>query len=105
MKTEKKTRRFKSLRLIWFIMLVLVGTVPVIVINRIALATSAANEVQSRIARIQNQWLIVVNQVSKSGYIENPKNEVIDSELVQMANLQDGRVIVVNKSFKTIKDT
>ena len=105
MKTEKKTRRFKSLRLIWFIMLVLVGTVPVIVINRIVLATSAANEVQSRIARIQNQWLIVVNQVSKSGYIENPKNEVIDSELVQMANLQDGRVIVVNKSFKTIKDT
>lgn len=73
MKTEKKTRRFKSLRLIWFIMLVLVGTVPVIVINRIVLATSAANEVQSRIARIQNQWLIVVNQVSKSGYIENPK--------------------------------
>lgn len=97
--------RFKSLRLVWFVMLVVLGMVPVLIINHIVYATSTANEVQSRIARIQNQWMIVANQVSKSGYVENPQNEVIDAELEQMARLQDGRVIVVNKSFRTIKDT
>ncbi len=89
----------------WFVILVLIGTVPVIVVNRIILVTSSGNEVQSRIARIQNQWMTVANQVSKSGYVDNPQNEVIDSELVQMANLQDGRAIVVNRNFKIIKDT
>ncbi len=102
---ERKPGRLRSLRLIWFVMLVLFGTVPVSVINHIVYATSTANEVQSRIARIQNQWMIVANQVSKSGYVDNPQNEVIDAELEQMARLQDGRVIVVNKSFRTIKDT
>lgn len=97
--------RFKSLRLVWFVMLVVLGMVPVLIINHIVYAMSTANEVQSRIARIQNQWMIVANQVSKSGYVENPQNEVIDAELEQMARLQDGRVIVVNKSFRTIKDT
>ncbi|MCI9485371.1 MAG: two-component sensor histidine kinase [Lachnospiraceae bacterium] len=86
-------------------MLVVLGMVPVLIINHIVYAMSTANEVQSRIARIQNQWMIVANQVSKSGYVENPQNEVIDAELEQMARLQDGRVIVVNKSFRTIKDT
>ena len=85
--------------------LVLIGTVPLIIVNRIILISSASNELQSRISRVQAQWNIVVNQVSKSGYVDNPQNEVIDSELVQMANLQDGRVLVVNRSFKIIKDT
>ena len=71
---ERKPGRLRSLRLIWFVMLVLFGTVPVSVINHIVYATSTANEVQSRIARIQNQWMIVANQVSKSGYVDNPQN-------------------------------
>ncbi len=104
-KRENKTRRFKSLRLIWFLLLVFIGCIPVMVVNRIVLAAAASNEIQSRITRIQNQWLIVANQVSKSGYVDNPQNEAIDAELVQMANLQDGRVIVVNRSFRTIRDT
>ncbi|MCI8549107.1 MAG: cell wall metabolism sensor histidine kinase WalK [Lachnospiraceae bacterium] len=106
-KRERKERqsRFKSLRLVWFLMLVFLGTLPVVIISEIILATASANEVQSRIARIQNQWMIVANQVSKSGYIDNPQNEVVDSELEQMASLQEGRVIVVNKRFRTIKDT
>ena len=102
---EKKRKKIKSLRLVWFIVLVLIGSVPVIVINRIVLAASSSNEVQARIARIQNQWMIVANQVSKSGYVDNPQNEVIESELVQMASLQDGRALVVDKNFRTIKDT
>ena len=80
--------------------LVLIGTVPLIIVNRIILISSASNELQSRIARVQAQWNIVVNQVSKSGYVDNPQNEVIDSELVQMANLQDGRALVVNRGFR-----
>lgn len=105
-KTEaRKQSRLKSLRLLWFLLLVVFGTVPVFVVNHIIYATSTANEVQSRIARIQNQWMIVSNQVSKSGYVDNPQNEVINAELEQMASLQDGRVIVVNRSFRTIKDT
>ena len=94
-----------SLRLLWFLLLLFVGCVPVLVVNRIVLAAASANEIQSRINRIQNQWLIVANQVSRSGYVDNPQNEAIDAELVQMANLQDGRVIVVNRSFRTVRDT
>ena len=94
-----------SLRLLWFLLLLFVGCVPVLVVNRIVLTAASANEIQSRINRIQNQWLIVANQVSRSGYVDNPQNEAIDAELVQMANLQDGRVIVVNRSFRTVRDT
>ncbi len=101
----RKPSRLKSLRLVWFVMLVLLGTVPVFVVNYIVYAASTDNEVQSRIARIQNQWMILANQVSKSGYVDNPQNEVINAELEQMASLQDGRVVVVNKSFRIIKDT
>ncbi len=61
--------RFKSLRLVWFVMLVVLGMVPVLIINHIVYAMSTANEVQSRIARIQNQWMIVANQVSICGFV------------------------------------
>ncbi len=105
-KTKKtKKRRFKSLRFWWFLILVLIGTVPVIVINRIVLSASSSNQLQSQVSRIQSQWLVLAGQVSKSGYVDNPQNEVIDSALEQMAGMQDGRVIVVNKSYRIIKDT
>lgn len=101
----KRGKFRKSLFLVLFIALALIGSVPVIAVNRLLIATSVGNELSSRIARIQNQWMIVADQVSHSGYMENPQNEVVDSELSQMAALQDGRALVVNSAFKIVKDT
>ena len=36
-----------SLRLLWFLLLLFVGCVPVLVVNRIVLAAASANEIQS----------------------------------------------------------
>ena len=37
--------------------------------------------------------------------MENPANEALNGELVQLATLYDGRIIIIDKNFTVIKDT
>ena len=58
-----------------------------------------------RTADIQSQCTILSNQLNSYNYLTDPSSEVINTNLTQLMNIYNGRVMIVNKNLKVIKDT
>lgn len=58
-----------------------------------------------RTAEIQNQCTILCNQLSDVNYLTGDMSEVLKSELVQMSNIYNGRVLVIDHDFRIQEDT
>ncbi len=58
-----------------------------------------------RTAEIQNQCTILCNQLSDVNYLTGDMSEVLRSELVQMSNIYNGRVLVIDHDFRIQEDT
>lgn len=56
-------------------------------------------------ADVQSQCKIISNHLSTYNFLDNPNSDVVNAELEQLSNLYDGRVIVINKDLRVIKDT
>ena len=61
--------------------------------------------VELRTAEIQNQCTILCNQLNNYGYLSDTSSEVINSSLTQLTNIYNGRVMVIDKDLRVIKDT
>ena len=61
--------------------------------------------VELRTAEIQNQCHILCNQLNNYGYLSDTSSEVINSSLTQLTNIYNGRVMVIDKDLRVIKDT
>ena len=58
-----------------------------------------------RTADIQSQCTILSNQLNSYNYLADPSSEVINSNLTQLMNIYNGRVMIVDKNLQVIKDT
>ena len=61
--------------------------------------------VSLRTAEIQNQCTILCNQLSDANYLTGETSEILRSELVQMSNIYNGRVMVIDHDFRIQEDT
>lgn len=95
----------RSLRVRIFLLLVVMGIVPAIIVRVVLIRNYEERAVSVRISEVSNQLNIIANHLLYYNYLQNASSDVINAELDQMANLYDGRVLVVNSSFKVIKDT
>lgn len=64
-----------------------------------------AREISVRTAQIQNQCTILSNQLNSYNYLKDFSSEVINANLTQLTNIYNGRVMIVNRDLKVIKDT
>ena len=69
------------------------------------LNTYEQRSVAVRTAEIQNQCTILANQLVNSHYLEDTGSDVINAELSQLSNLYNGRVVVIDREFRIVKDT
>ena len=100
-----KIRFDRSLRTELFLIICLAGILPGVILCVILLGNYEKHAIDSRIRLVQNQCLIISDHLYSSGYPSVTDNTVIDSELSQLSNLYDGRVIVINSDLKIVKDT
>ena len=61
--------------------------------------------VSLRTAEIQNQCTILSDQLQSYDYLSDPTSEVVNSVLTQLTNIYNGRVMIVDRNLKVIKDT
>ncbi|WP_330393192.1 sensor histidine kinase [Butyrivibrio hungatei] len=61
--------------------------------------------VNVRSSEIQTQLRILANHLITYNYLQDTSSEVINAELDMLANLYDGRVMVINDDLKVVKDT
>lgn len=96
---------WKSLRARIILLVILAGTIPALVLRGVVLSSFEKREVEVRTAEIQNQCTILCNQLSDVNYITGDMSEVLKSELVQMSNIYNGRVLVIDHDFRIQEDT
>ena len=71
-----------------------------LIMKTLLLGSYGKRAVEVRTAEIQNQCTILCNQLSNSGYSTGSTTEVIRTELIQLSNIYNGRVLVIDKDFR-----
>lgn len=96
---------FKSLRVRFFVIVFLTGLISCLVMHSVILDSYENRAVNVKSTEAQTQLRILANHLIVSNYLQDTSSEVINAELDMLANLYDGRVIVINDDLKVVKDT
>ncbi|MCR5746336.1 MAG: HAMP domain-containing histidine kinase [Lachnospiraceae bacterium] len=99
------TRLFKSLRLRIFIIVLFIGTIPAFVMRYLIVNSYESRAISQKTAEVTNQISIVAGHMARTDYLSAMDDPIIDDELVQMSNLYDGRILVIDNTYKVVKDT
>ncbi len=95
----------KSLRVRIILLIVMAGVIPALVLRGVILSSYEKREVEVRTVEIQAQCTILCNQLSDSNYLTGEMSDVMKSELVQMSNIYNGRILVIDHDFRIQEDT
>lgn len=95
----------RSFRVRIFLVLLIVGFIPTLVIHFAILSNYETRAVNVRESEVQNQLKIIANHLITYNYLQDPSNDIVNAELEQLSNLYDGRVLIIGGNFKAIKDT
>ena len=99
MVTKKKTKFFKSLRFRIMVILVILGIVPGIIVTQLMIGNYKQQAIEVRTGEI------LCNQIIKENYLNDPNSESINSKLEVLSNAYGGRIMLVDRDFKVVKDT
>ena len=110
----KQLDLLRSLQARIFLIILVVGVVPGVLMRYGILSNYEERSVENRIANVQNQLLVVGNHLISNNYFNpdvmeerNPgvSRDVIDAELEMISNLYEGRVLIINSGLKVMEDT
>lgn len=96
---------YKSLRVRFFVIVFLTGLISCLVMHSVILDSYENRAVNVKSTEAQTQLRILANHLIVSNYLQDTSSEIINAELDMLANLYDGRVIVINDDLKVVKDT
>ena len=96
-----------SIRVPLIVFVVLLCMIPLVIQGRVLAGSSKQNQVDRRIIDVQNQCQIISNKMTRTGYLSGTAvdNAAIDAELSMLADIFNGRILIVNSGFKVVKDT
>jgi len=106
--------RMRSLRARIFLILLLIGTVPSIIMENAIVSTYEEEAVELRAQSVRNQLMVIANHLvvndflsDYNAYSPNKKesHEIIEAELDMIASLYEGRVMIIEPNFKVALDT
>lgn len=103
--------KLRSLRARIFLLILVIGLVPCIVMRHGIVSNYEDMAVEQRITVVQNQLMILANHLVSNNYLSSHgvredtgnSREVINAELEMLSNLYEGRVMIINKNFKVEK--
>lgn len=105
MKEKMKQSFFKSLRFRIMVLLVIIGILPCLIIEKVIVNSYENRAVEWKKMNVKNQCDILGNQLMKEGCLEYQQSEVINGELSILSTVYNGRILIINRSGRIIKDT
>lgn len=87
------------------IVLSIVGIIPGLLLKSGIIHSYEDSAVQQIGIDVSNQCNILSNQINTYGYLLDPTSEIINAEIEQFSAMYDGRLMIINNTFKIIKDT
>ena len=100
-----KLRFLRSLRLRIMILICVMGIIPAIILESVILRSQENHAISQRTIAVKNQCSILCDQLVSLNYLEDPSNEVVNGELNILTNLYGGRIMVIDRDYRIIKDT
>ncbi|WP_243426113.1 sensor histidine kinase [Mordavella massiliensis] len=82
-----------------------VGILPCIVLKAIILESYENRAVDVQTARLQNQCKILSDQIGAGGYADAQMPETLLVELTHLADVYNGRILLVNGQYEITEDT
>ena len=111
MKKKKWLERFKlrgkSVMIPMVILMILTALVPMLLQAMISRRAFNQTQLEAKGIEIQNQCLILSSRLMRSGYMTSDKGNTmeLDTRMQTIADIYNGRIVIVNSSFKIMKDT
>ena len=96
---------FRSLRVIFFIIIFLVGAVPCILLQDGILRNYEERAVEVRVEQVRDQLRSIANHLINTNYLVNHQSGQVDAELSEFGTLYDGRLMSIDPTLTVVKDT
>lgn len=96
---------FKSLRFRILIILILLGIVPSVIVSQVVIKTYADRTVSRQTQEVRKQCELLCNLLIKENYINDSSSQIVSSKLEMLSNVYNGRVLLVDRDYKIVKDT
>lgn len=105
LKINERLKRLKSLRFQSFSVLALVGILPLIVFSLVLLGSYRNKEIENRVVELQARGSVISNMIISSAFLSNDVTSEVDSELTQISDIYDGRILIADSGLVVLKDT
>lgn len=112
MEKYKLKKPIINLQILLIAIMLIICLIPAIVYGRILTQSFANAEIEERRISLRARALIITDNISNTGYLTQAYNEEnkllftgIDSDIRNLADMYSGRVVIVNKNYRIIKDT
>jgi len=102
---KSKIKSLRSLKSRIFLWMLLMGLIPSFLMRYGILENYETRAISVRSSEVQTQLNIIANHLITSNYLQDPSSTVINAELDQLSNLYAGRVLIIGKNLKVVKDT
>ena len=100
-----KWKFLRSLRFRITVILVIIGIVPMIIVEKGIVESYEERAVAVRSITVKNQCDIICDQMVQQNYLEDQSSEAINSELNILNNIYGGRIMIIDENFRIVKDT
>jgi len=102
---SKIKKFFLGMRFWLYTSLLIVGIISVIVCAVILSSTYEERIVGQRLTQIKNQCNILGGELSTAGYFAGTTQRTMDAAADKLASLYNGRIYLINRSMRVVKDT
>lgn len=86
-------------------MLISIGMIPLILFTLIFINTYRSKAISQRINELQIRGSIICNLVISSAYFTSDSSTEVDSELTQVADIFEGRILIIDSNLRVLRDT
>ena len=103
--TKKKYRLLKSMKIVIFLSFFLLTLGMIFIFKTILENSYHAKTVEQKIAQVQNQCNVLGNQILINQFSIESLKDNLSVEIDQLANVLEGRILIIDSTYKIIKDT
>lgn len=102
---ESRKKRPPRLRVIVFVFIVLIATIPMISVSLVLINSAFDREIESGKSELSGQVLILANQLQADGYVSHYITSDKNVAIEQIADIWGGRIQITNAGCKVLVDT
>lgn len=96
---------FRSLKVRIFIIIFITGLISCLVTHYAIMQNYEKRAVDVKTTEVQTQLRVLASHLITYGYLQDTSSEVVSSEIDMLANLYDGRVLIIDDNLKVVTDT